>query len=407
MTGGSLTSSDFSILYEGRGPESCVDYTVDNAAAAGAPNCPVVQSIGGTLSQNVSGPVAESAGSRSFTAGGSATECPENVLFAAPPGPVRSLAIDVSTPLQATLTFQPPTDDGGSPIRWYEVSTDGGSTWSVITNGPDGAGNVSHIVPSLAAGSQTFDVRATNLLGTGTATDVTGSVVSTTTTTTEPTTTTTEEATTTTTEATTTTVVPVPDGNGNLPELEPGDTGVTDDGEAVEVAVNVIDDSEIEILSNDGVVLRVAGDCGDPCQVVTGSNGKPHLVMEDTGQVRVFGEGFLPGSPVHVWIFSASTHLGSATVAPDGTFDKLLDVSVDPGEHTLQVNGTTVSGAARSANLGLIVNAGSGSGQLANTGANTWYAYLGFSLLAAGVATIGVVRLLGARVANREEQSAA
>jgi len=403
VTGGALTSADFSILYEGRGPELCVDYTVDNTAAAGSPNCPVVQSVVGTLAQNVSGAVSEQTPSRSFTASGSAVDCPENIIFAGPPGPVQDLAVNVDAPLSATLTFKPPLDDGGSPIRWYEVSTDGGSTWQVITATPDGNGNVTHVMGSLAEASYTFEVRATNLLGEGPDTDVTGSVVATTTTTTAPTTTTT--APTTTTESTTTTVEPVLDNEGAAPDLDPGETEVTDDGNPVDVEIEVIDDEEIQVSSDDGVTLGLTGNCGGPCPVRTGADGNPYLVVEDTGQVRVFGQGFQPGSTVHVWVLPNQTYLGAATVNGSGDFDRSFPVSVSPGEHTVQVNGITNSGASRSANLGLVVSGGSGSGQLPNTGADMRYAYLGFALLGAGAAAVGLLRVTGLALNERREAS--
>lgn len=350
----------------------------------------------------MSGQVSAQTPSRSFTASGSAIDCPENIIYAGPPGPVQSLAVNVATPLQATLTFQPPADDGGSPIRWYEVSTDGGSTWSTITATPDGNNTVTHVVNSLSAGSVTFDVRAVNLLGNGPATAFTGTVVATTTTT--ATTTSTTAPTTSTTAPTTTTVVPVTDGNGDLPDLDPGDTEVTDDGNPVDVDVEVVDDTEIKVSSNDGVVLNLSGNCGGPCPVKTGSNGKPYLVMEDTGQVRVSGSGFQAGSTVHVWVLPGQTYLGPALVGNDGSFDRSFAVNAAPGEHTVQVNGITQTGASRSANLGLVVNAGSGSGQLPNTGASMGYAYLGFALLAAGAVSVGLVRVVGSNLeAKRNE----
>lgn len=406
VTGGALTSADFSILYEGRGPELCVDYTVDNTAASGSPNCPVVQSVLGTLNQNVSGAVTSQTPGRSFTASGDNTECPENIVYAGPPGAVQNLAANVETPLQATLTFEPPTDDGGSPIRWYEVSTDGGSTWETITATPDGNGVVTHVMGSLSEASYTFEVRATNLLGEGPDTDVSGSVVATTTTTTAPTTTTTEPSTTTTVESTTTTVEPVLDNEGAEPDLDPGETEVTDDGNPVDVDIEVIDDEEIQVSSDDGVTLGLTGDCGGPCPVRTGSDGNPYLVVEDTGDVQVFGQGFQPGSTVHVWVLPGQTYLGAATVNGSGDFDRSFPVSVSPGQHTVQVNGITNSGANRSANLGLVVSGGSGSGQLPNTGANMTYAYLGFALLGAGVVTVGLGRLTGVIVSERRETSA-
>ncbi len=396
VTGGTLTASDFTILYEGRGPELCLDYTLDNTQAPGSPNCPVVQSIVGTLSQNVTGAATSQTPSRSFTVSGSSVDCPQNIVYAGPPGPVRELTVDLTQPLQGTVTFKAPSDDGGSPIRWYEVSTDGGTTWTVVNSAPDGNGVYSVVLGSLTEGSHTFDVRAVNVLGNGNATNVAGNVVSTPATTAAPTTTT---------AAPTTTVTAIPDGNGNLPDLPKGGTEVRDNGNPVAVEVKVVDNKHgIEVSSPDGVALTLSGDCGSACPVKTGSDGKPYLVMEDTGSVRVRGEGFMPGSTAQVWITSTNTYLGSATVLADGTFDKSFAVNVAPGEQTVQVNGVTAAGATRSANLGLLVLAGSGSGGLANTGVDSnLYIYLGAALLGAGATTMGIVKVVSTNAARKEE----
>jgi hypothetical protein len=60
---------------------------------------------------------------------------------------------------------------------------------------------------------------------------------------------------------------------------------------------------------------------------------------------------------VDVWLFSAPTYLGQLTVNADGSFVAMVDLaSIEIGEHTLQVNGLSVSGAQRSANMGVLVN---------------------------------------------------
>ena len=399
VTGGALTSADFTILYEGRGPELCVDFLVDNTGAPGSPNCPTVQSIVGTLSQNVSGPVSATAQSRSFTASGSAVDCPENIIYAGPPGPVQAMTVTSTTPAQATVTFQAPADDGGSPIRWYEVSTDGGTTWTVVANAPDGNGDLTKEL-SLAPGSHSFQVRASNLLGDGPATTVNATVIATTTTTSSTTTTTAP-----TTSAPTTTAAaptPVPDGDGNIPDLDPGESTVTDDGVPIVVDVGVNGGTEIDISSDDGVSMQVSGNCGGPCNVVTGSDGKPQLVLEDTGSVEASGSGFQPGSTVHVWILP-NQYLGSTTVGLDGTFIGSFPVTAAPGQHTLQVNGITSTGTQRSASLGLQVQSGNGSGELAYTGVGLGYAYVGIALVTLGVVTLVVVGRIVTPVATEEE----
>jgi LPXTG-motif cell wall-anchored protein len=65
----------------------------------------------------------------------------------------------------------------------------------------------------------------------------------------------------------------------------------------------------------------------------------------------------LAGTPVYVWLFSEPTFLGELTVNADGTFTGTVPLGdIAPGEHTLQVNGTSFDGKPRTANLGVLVN---------------------------------------------------
>ncbi len=49
-----------------------------------------------------------------------------------------------------TVTFDDPADDGGSPIRWFEYSTDGGTTWRVASTTSPEAGKYSFDVTSFS-----------------------------------------------------------------------------------------------------------------------------------------------------------------------------------------------------------------------------------------------------------------
>ena len=53
LTAGSLDDVNFEIVYEGRGPEMCVDLTIDNTAADGSPNCPAIINLDASLSETV------------------------------------------------------------------------------------------------------------------------------------------------------------------------------------------------------------------------------------------------------------------------------------------------------------------------------------------------------------------
>jgi len=58
-----------------------------------------------------------------------------------------------------------------------------------------------------------------------------------------------------------------------------------------------------------------------------------------------------------VWLFSEPRFLGELTVNADGSFTGTVPLGdIAPGEHTLQVNGTSFDGKRRSANLGVLVN---------------------------------------------------
>ncbi len=66
----------------------------------------------------------------------------------------------------ATLSWQPPANDGGSAITAYEVSRDSGS-WLLL-----GPGARSHVFSGLSNSSHTLSVRAVNAVGTGPRADV-------------------------------------------------------------------------------------------------------------------------------------------------------------------------------------------------------------------------------------------
>ncbi|WP_161952663.1 fibronectin type III domain-containing protein [Actinoplanes sp. TFC3] len=87
----------------------------------------------------------------------------------APGAPVAPGAVSVTRgDSSATVTFNPPSDNGGSLITSYEVSTDNGVTWSALST--TGSSPVSGTVTGLTNG-QAYDVRvrAVNSAGPGTA----------------------------------------------------------------------------------------------------------------------------------------------------------------------------------------------------------------------------------------------
>ena len=153
----------------------------------------------------------------------------------------------------------------------------------------------------------------------------------------------------------TTTPEPVPDSDGELPRLDPGDGRVSEGG--VEIPTRVfVENQRTLVTSGAGFELRVTGECASGCGVDTGPDGRPTIVLDANGRALVAGTGFEPETLVHVWLFSDPEYLGSVRVGDDGTFSGAVELSGIPnGAHTVQVNGTSGDGVQRSANLGVVV----------------------------------------------------
>jgi hypothetical protein len=190
---------------------------------------------------------------------------------------------------------------------------------------------------------------------------------------------------------------PIPDPDGALPRLEPGGATFSEDGRPVAVTITVQDERKLE-LSGEGFRLGVAGECDQLDCRIADSDGRPTLILETAGSVAVDGFGFAPDSLVHVWLFSTPRYLGSTVVRSDGTFASSLPLGdVAPGEHTLQVNGTSADGAARSANLGVLVTVAVTAGELPATGGHL---PLGFAMALAVLGSV-VVLLSRGRLLNK------
>jgi LPXTG-motif cell wall-anchored protein len=141
--------------------------------------------------------------------------------------------------------------------------------------------------------------------------------------------------------------------------MQPGESVVTDNGTAVPVEV-FLDDTSTLVMRGQDFELNLAGDCAGDCTVVSDAAGRETIELRRDGNALVNGFGFMPGTVVHIWMFSEPTYLGSLLVADDGTFEGSVYLAgIAPGEHTLQVNGTSFDGNDRSANLGVLVTADS------------------------------------------------
>jgi LPXTG-motif cell wall-anchored protein/uncharacterized repeat protein (TIGR02543 family) len=153
----------------------------------------------------------------------------------------------------------------------------------------------------------------------------------------------------------TTVPTPIPDLTGELPRMLPGQASVIQNGEVTPVEIFFDDLKALNVRGQD-FQLRLTGDCSSGCSVVSETTGREVLLLRRDGNALFDGFGFMPGTLVHFWIFSEPVYLGSLLVGEDGTFDgSLFLTGIDPGEHTLQLNGISFDGQDRSANLGVLV----------------------------------------------------
>ena len=184
------------------------------------------------------------------------------------------------------------------------------------------------------------------------------------------------------------------------PSFPPGDGQATEDGVAVPTRILVENDRNL-VMTGPDFRLQISGECQVRCAVVDTDSGLPTIQLDANGQIFVEGTGFEPGTMADVWIFSTPTYLGSVEVAADGTFTGRFPLgSVAPGDHVVQVNGTTADGETRSANLGVVVRA---NVTLPVTGDAAWIVVIYVALL---LSLIGAIFWLRSRPLVQPESGA-
>ena len=154
---GTISTAVIALDYKGKGPELCVDTVATSSST------PQTVSLTGRLTEQV-GAEETFTTTRSFIIGSSSSLTRTTV----PSAPRNLSGSGVNT--TATLTFEPPADNGNLTLGDYQLSTDGGSTWSDVSITDNGNGTFSTRVTGLTAGqTYTFRLAATNSLGRGAA----------------------------------------------------------------------------------------------------------------------------------------------------------------------------------------------------------------------------------------------
>jgi uncharacterized protein (TIGR03382 family) len=337
-----------------------------------------------------------------------------------PPGP--GTAPEAPTIINATrgngsvsTQFSTPASYSSLTITNYEYSTNGGTTWTAFSPVATGSPvtitglNNSLVYPIAVRAVTTSNGRTVRSLGSNIWNLATTAAIvvppppppttpPTTTTTTTPTTTTPTTPTTppASTTAPTTVPTPVTTPDGTTPQLAPGDVAVTQANDAV-VVERFVDQDDTLVLRTEDFELRLSAVCQADCGVAVDPAGRQIIELERSGAARVAGSGFQPGSRVDVWLFSDPRYLGSVTVTADGRFDATMNLgNVDVGEHTLQVNGLSVSGDARTANIGIVVRAGvpvtDNDVQLPRTGSDTDGVPAALTMLGLGLVAVLTAR---------------
>ena len=162
VTGGSITNATIALDYAGKGPELCIDATLH----AGAAVCPVLTGLDGALIDSVPNPDETFAVRREFTIGTDINLCPEDIQPMTVPSVPRNLVGSAGHTGGGSITFVAPADDGGSPLREYKLSLDGGTTWTTPTVIDNGNGTYTVTLTGLTPGdTYPLELKATNLMG--------------------------------------------------------------------------------------------------------------------------------------------------------------------------------------------------------------------------------------------------
>jgi hypothetical protein len=143
---------------------------------------------------------------------------------------------------------------------------------------------------------------------------------------------------------------PITDDSGDVTAVEPGAARV--------VAGDVVSDASVTVQEGNISVVR-----SDVIFSILPQRSASTLVPPSVPQMTVRSQNVFtsqnlqPESLVDLWLASTPTFVGSATVGADGRVSTTFTVpnSIEPGDHTLQINATGADGRLISVNLGVRV----------------------------------------------------
>lgn len=148
---------------------------------------------------------------------------------------------------------------------------------------------------------------------------------------------------------TTTTTIPAPDA----PDVKPGESSATIDGETVSVEVTRLDNSVV--LSGAGISASISGLSTDGTKIALSEDGT--LRLEEGDRIVVEATGYAADDDVEVWMFSTPHLLGTVKVDATGRFANNFDlpIGIPSGEHRLVLKGRTDVGQDIVLGLGIRV----------------------------------------------------
>ena len=151
---------------------------------------------------------------------------------------------------------------------------------------------------------------------------------------------------------------PEPTADGEIPDLNPGESLATRAGQPVSVNVIPVPDNKQTIIEGDDWTMEIQAD-GEGSNVQENADGEVLINFTRDEAATVSGDGFMPGTRADVWLYSTPTLLGTVDIDENGQFNGQVMVDgkvVEVGEHTLQLQGVGMDGYVRAANLGVVVN---------------------------------------------------